>query len=121
MTIAQATHQRWDDLPIDTPMPLIERRRIVGQHAMISHISMRKGFSIGSHHHENEQVSIVLEGCLRCGIGDPEDPDYRLIVARPGEVVLLPAHCPHSAEALEDTVLLDVFSPPSHETGIDRA
>ena len=29
-----------------------------------------------------------------------------------GEVLCIPAHMPHKAEALEDTVDLDVFNPP---------
>ena len=37
----------------------------------------------------------------------------------PGEVLHLPSNCPHSAEALEETVVLDIFSPPSERTGID--
>jgi quercetin dioxygenase-like cupin family protein len=40
-------------------------------------------------------------------------------VVRAGEVILLPGGLPHSAEAVEDTVVLDVFSPPSATTGID--
>lgn len=117
----QASHARWDDLPVDAPMPLLERRRLIGENAMISHISLRKGFSIESHAHTNEQITVVLEGCIRFGVGEPGSEEFRHIVARPGETVLLPPNCPHGAEALEDTVVLDIFSPPSSETGIDRA
>jgi len=118
---ASATHARWNDLPADAPMPLLERRRVVGEHAMISHISLSKGFSLDSHAHANEQISVVLEGCIRFGVGAPGSPEYEIIVVRSGEVLHLPAHCPHSAEALEDTLVLDVFSPPSTGTGIDKA
>ena len=38
-----------------------------------------------------------------------------------GEVLHLPANVPHSAEALEDSVLFDLFSPPSATTGVDAA
>src|SRR5712692_4927418 len=34
------------------------------------------------------------------------------IVVHSGEVLCIPAHMPHKAEALEDTVDLDVFNPP---------
>lgn len=120
MTAATPVHARWDDLPADAPMPLLERRRIIGENAMISHVTLRKGFTIRSHSHHNEQITVVLEGCLRLGVGEPDTPEHRLIVARPGEVVVLPSNFPHSAEALEDTLVLDVFSPPSETTGVDE-
>lgn len=120
-TAPRADHARWDDLPIDSPMPLLERRRLIGQHVMVSHISLRKGFSIASHTHANEQITVVLEGCIRFGVGEPGSEEFRHIVARSGETVLLPPDCPHGAEALENTIVLDIFSPPSAETGIDRA
>ena len=118
---ANAIHTRWDDLETDAPMELLERRRIVGEHAMISHITLRKGFTLDSHSHANEQISVVLEGAIRFGVGEPGTPDHRIIVVRSGEVLHLRPHCPHSAEALEDTLVLDVFSPPSTGTGIDKA
>jgi quercetin dioxygenase-like cupin family protein len=32
-----------------------------------------------------------------------------------GEAVHIPPHLPHSAEALEDTVVIDLFSPPRED------
>ena len=31
---------------------------------------------------------------------------------RAGEVLVIPPHLPHSAEALEDTLDVDIFNPP---------
>lgn len=110
------TVSRWSDLPVDAPMPLLERRRVIGQKAMISHITLKKGFSLAAHAHENEQFSCVLSGALRFGLG----PEGRQVTVRAGEVIHLPSNLPHSAFAEEDTVVLDIFSPPSAGTGIDR-
>ena len=33
-------------------------------------------------------------------------------MVRPGEVLTIPPNMPHKAEALEDTVAIDVFNPP---------
>jgi quercetin dioxygenase-like cupin family protein len=33
-------------------------------------------------------------------------------VVREGEVLLIPTNMPHSAEALADSVSLDIFDPP---------
>jgi quercetin dioxygenase-like cupin family protein len=117
---ADATLHRWRDLPADSPMPLLERRRVIGDKAMISHITLRKGFSLDSHAHDNEQFSAVLQGCLRFGLGAPGSAAHRTVDVRAGEVIHLPSNLPHSAQAIEDTVVLDVFSPPSQGTGIDR-
>lgn len=114
---AQPTRHRWADLPVDSPMKLLERRRVIGDKAMISHITLYKGFGVESHAHENEQFSVVLSGWIRFGVGAPEP---RTIDVRAGEVIHLPSGCPHSARAMEDTVVLDIFSPPSAQTGIDQ-
>jgi len=42
------------------------------------------------------------------------------MIVEAGEILHLPSFVPHSAEALEDTLVLDIFSPPSEKTGIDK-
>lgn len=58
------------------------------------------------HSHENEQITYILEGALKFIVQETE------ILVRAGEVLVIPSHVPHSAEALEDTVDLDIFCPP---------
>jgi len=110
----------WESLPTDSPMPLLDRRRVIGIQAMISHVRLRKGCFVPSHRHENEQFACILSGALRFGFGHKGDGHYQEVIARQGDVVLLPSMALHSAEAIEDTIVLDVFSPPSEKTGIDR-
>lgn len=111
---------RWSDLETDRPMPLIERQRILGAKAMLSRVALAKGFSVETHRHENEQFAVVLSGTIRFRIGEPDDPAARVVTLVGGEVLHLPSNVPHSADALEDTVVLDIFSPPSATTGVDR-
>lgn len=101
-------------------MLMLERRRIIGEHAMLSHITLRKGCVVPSHSHPNEQFACVLSGMLRFGIGVPGSPEHHSIDVGTGEVLHLPPNIHHSAEAMEDTIVLDVFSPPSAMTGIDK-
>lgn len=115
-----AKHHRWSELPTDTPMALLARQRIIGDKAMISRITLKRGCFVPTHAHENEQFACVLSGRLKFGVGADGSPDRKDVVVGAGEVLLLPSNVPHSAEALEDTVVLDVFSPPSATTGIDR-
>ena len=111
---------RWDDLETDRPMDLLERQRIFGEKAMVARIFLHKGCYVPTHHHENEQFAMVISGALRFGLWNDDDPQREDRIVRAGEVLLLPSNVPHSAEALEDSIVLDVFSPPAQSTGIDR-
>lgn len=115
----QATHHRWTELPKDSPMAMLERRRVIGEKVMISHVTLHKGCSVPTHAHENEQVSCIISGRLRFGLGAEGSAERREVTLGPGEVIHLPSNVPHSADALEETVVLDVFAPPSAGTGID--
>ena len=116
----EAAVYRWDQLPTDKPMALLDRRRIIGQQIMISHVRLQKGCDVPMHAHENEQFAMIVSGRLRFGIGGKDGQTPAEVVVSAGEVIHLPSNLPHSAFALEDTLVLDVFSPPSEKTGIDR-
>ena len=115
----QAVHYRWEELKQDTPMPLLSRRRVMGEKMMISEITLHKGCEVPLHHHENEQFSCVVSGWVRFTTQLP-DGTMKHHDVRGGEVLHLPSHVPHSVVAMEETVVLDLFSPPSATTGIDR-
>ena len=116
----QARVHRWADLMVDRPMALLERRRIIGEKAMLSQVLLKRGCQVPTHAHANEQLACILSGKLRFGIGAEGSRERHDIVVNAGEVLHLPANVPHSAEAMEDTLVLDIFSPPSEKTGIDR-
>jgi len=120
MAVRQAIRYRWQDLPQDHPMEKIDRRRIVGSQTMLSEVFLHKGFFVPTHAHENEQFAIVLSGEVRFGIGAEGSAGHHEIVLKGGEVLHLPSNVPHSARALADARLIDVFSPPSETTGVDR-
>jgi quercetin dioxygenase-like cupin family protein len=105
----RAAHYRWDDLPRERLNPLLERRLITGGDLMIAHVYLAKGCIVPKHAHENEQLVYVLEGSLRFTLGEDES---ETVEVRAGEVLTIPRNLPHSAEALEDTLDVDVFHPP---------
>lgn len=113
-----AVRYRWTDLPADRPMERLRRRRVIGEQAMISEVLLEKGCVVPTHAHENEQFAHVVRGKLRFGIGAEGGPDRHDVVVGAGEIMHLPANVPHSAEALEETLVLDIFSPTSEKTGI---
>lgn len=117
--MAAAIQYRWTELQQDTPMPLLSRRRIMGEKMMISEITLHKGCEVAWHSHENEQFSVVLTGWLQFTTGTAAGEKV-LHDVRSGEVLHLPSNVPHSVVAMEETLVLDLFSPPSATTGIDR-
>lgn len=102
-------HFRWDDMPREQVTPSLSRRLVTGQRMMLAHVYLDKGCIVPKHSHENEQLTYILEGALRFWIGADES---EVIVVRAGEVLHIPSGVPHKAEALEDTLDVDVFSPP---------
>lgn len=108
------------DLPADAPMPLIERQRIIAGRMMLSRVLLRKGFRVERHRHENEQISLVLTGRVSFLLGDEGSASAYEEELVGGQAIVLPPNVPHGAEALEDSLILDLFSPPSEKTGIDQ-
>lgn len=109
---AAVTHYRWDDMPKEELSDSISRRFITGDKTMLAHVYLKKGAVVPTHHHENEQITYILEGALRFWIGEDGAQE---IVVRPGEVLHIPSNVPHKAEALEDTLDVDIFSPPRQD------
>lgn len=108
----EAVSYRWDDMPKERVTDLLERRVITAERVMLGHIYMKKGSVVPVHSHENEQVTYVLEGALRFWLGADQGEER---VLRAGDVLAIPSGLPHKAEALEDTLSLDVFSPPRQD------
>ncbi len=105
----KVTHFRWADMPKERVSPMLERRLITGERMMLAHVYLTKGCIVPKHSHENEQITYILEGALKFWIG--EDGAEEIVVSA-GEVLHIPSNVPHKAEALSDTLDVDIFSPP---------
>ena len=112
MSSSSVTFYRWNDMPKETVNPLLDRRLITGNRMMLAHVYLKKGCVVPRHHHENEQLTYILQGALRFWIGEDEKEE---LVVRAGEVLHIPSHVPHKAEALEDTLDVDIFCPPRQD------
>jgi quercetin dioxygenase-like cupin family protein len=109
MAGSAVTHYRWNDMPKEELKPDLHRRLIAAERMTLGHVYLGRGCVVPKHSHENEQLTYILEGTLRFWLGDD---DAEIVDVKAGEVLHIPAHVPHRAEALEDTLDLDVFSPP---------
>ncbi len=116
----KAIAYRWSDLKVDHPTDLIDRRRIIGERMMISHVTLHQGFHLPPHSHENEQIAMVMSGRVRFTVHDTDSAEPRQLVLGKGDVLHLPRHVVHGATAEETSVIIDLFSPVSESTGVDQ-
>jgi quercetin dioxygenase-like cupin family protein len=103
---------KWDDIPMENLNDFIGRKIISGEKAMMAQIFLKKGGIVPLHQHENEQITFIPQGKLKFWIGSE---DAEPIILGAGEVLLLPGGTFHKAEALEDTLDIDVFAPPRED------
>lgn len=108
----RVSHHRWDRIPEEPLKGTITRRLVTGERMMIAHVYLKKGDDVPRHSHENEQLTYILQGALQFWFGPN---DERELTVRAGEVLVIPSNVPHRALALEDTLDVDVFSPPRQD------
>ncbi len=120
MTHKNALHTKTSDLETRTPIDGVVARRLAGERVMIQDVDIAPGAAAPLHSHENEQIMVLLSGRFRMTVQDAGAEDMRSFVMEPGDVAHLPPNCPHGGEALEPCRILDIFSPPSESTGIDK-
>ena len=102
----------WDEMPKEKVTDTIDRRLVTGERLMLAHVYLEQGAVVPMHQHENEQLTYVLEAGLRFWI---ESEDAEPIDVTAGQVLTIPSNVPHKAQALEDTLDVDVFSPPRQD------
>ena len=95
----------WDETEVEQLSAGIGRQMLNGESMTLARVLLAAGAVVREHYHDNEQIANVLSGRVRFVIGDEE----REVIA--GESVLIPGGVPHRVEALDESVLLDVFAP----------
>jgi quercetin dioxygenase-like cupin family protein len=95
----------WESVQKEVVNDKLSRRIVNGERAMVAQLWFRKDSVVPLHHHESEQISLILEGKMKFEL------EGREVTVHAGEVLVIPSNVPHSALALEDTVGMDIFSP----------
>jgi len=103
---ASLQYTSWSAIPLEDLNPLLQRQFVVGQEIMLARVLLKKGCIVPEHSHHNEQLTYIIEGALKFWI------DGKEIVVNAGETLCIPSNMPHKAEAMADTVDLDIFAPP---------
>jgi quercetin dioxygenase-like cupin family protein len=91
---------------------MLSRKLITGDRMMLAQVFLKKGCIVAKHQHHNEQLTYILEGALRFWIGEDES---QVQDVHAGEVLHIPSNVWHKAEALYDTLDVDIFSPPRED------
>jgi quercetin dioxygenase-like cupin family protein len=105
---------RWSEVLSEQLNPSIKRQYVTGAEAMFARLELAKGCLVPTHSHPNEQIAYIEKGALKFILGYPGDePQVHIVNA--GEMLVIPANLPHSAEALEDSIDFDIFSPPRQD------
>jgi len=115
----EAIPYRWSEVAEDNPIPLLTRRMVKGEQALVAQVKLAKGCQVATHSHASEQIAIHVSGRVRWAIGEPGSATFEEREMVGGEVMVLPSNVVHSVYAIEDTVILDVLAPPG-PMGVDN-
>lgn len=99
-------------MPEERVTDVISRKLVTGTQMMLAHVYLKRDAVVPLHSHHNEQLTYILSGALHFKIGADRSKE---VTVRAGEVLLIPSNVPHEALALEDTLDVDVFSPPRQD------
>ena len=76
-----------------------------GEKTLLAKFHLKQGAGIPMHDHIYEQTGFMLSGRMRFFIGD------ETFECEPGDSCCIPGDVVHGVEVLEDSVVVEVFSP----------
>jgi quercetin dioxygenase-like cupin family protein len=95
----------WNDINEDALGPLAGRRVLHGKNITVARFRFDRGNEVAMHRHVNDQVTMVQTGSLRMVVGGAE------MVLQAGDMVHVGPDVQHGNVALEDSVVIEIFSP----------
>ncbi len=97
--------QHLNDIKTQEIRPGFFGKLIHGENSTLAIWDIKKGSVLPEHHHVHEQTTYLFEGELEMVIGGQK------MLFTPGMVHVIPSDVPHSAIAVTDVKVIDVFSP----------
>lgn len=101
------------DIAALAPKPIwdgVTARVVEGERVSMALVELEPGGLVPEHHHENEQLGLVVEGEVSFRVGGEER------TLGPGGTWRIASDVPHSVRAGADgAVVVDVFSPVRHD------
>jgi unsaturated pyranuronate lyase len=97
------------ELPEEKITETISRRVLAGEREMMVWWSIKAGSHAAAHRHPHEQIFWMISGRMEFRLGEERH------TCRAGDLGVIPGEVEHEAWFPEDTVVLDVFSPPRED------
>ncbi len=95
----------WSSIELEQLTPLSSRKVVHSERITISRLFLKAGAVVSEHHHENEQLTMLISGKLKFLMEGKE------IIVTAGQVLQIPPNVPHRVEVLEDSEATDLFAP----------
>lgn len=92
--------------PVEMSAGVLRKTMAAGERMLLVEFSIRAGSGVPLHQHPYEQVGYVVSGSQRLTVGE------KTYLVEAGDAYFIPANATHGAEAVADSVIIDVFSPP---------
>lgn len=92
-------------LPERELAPGFNARLIHTAKVTVAHVAVKKGSILPAHQHLHEQVTNIVSGELEMTVGG------ETVVCKPGMSVAIPSNILHSARAITDCYVIDIFQP----------
>jgi quercetin dioxygenase-like cupin family protein len=88
---------------------IVLKTLVYGEKTLVTEFRMEAGASLPVHSHTHEQTGYLVKGRIRLTIG------HQTYDVEKGDSWCIPGAAEHSAEILEDSVAVEVFSPVREE------
>jgi len=76
-----------------------------GEQLMLCEVALQADVDVATHAHPHEQVIYVVKGAIQV------TTDTQTFVLKTGESCSLASNVPHGVHALQDSLVIDAFSP----------
>ena len=100
---------KWHEIPVEQLGGGVTRQLITVENLMLSKIFVPKDVTFPAHRLSSEHMTIFVKGSAVYDSADAK------LEASEGDIVHIPAGIEHADEVTEDTIVLDIFSPPRQD------
>ncbi len=101
---------RYQDVPLIDLVPGIKSHIVSAEKVMVSFVIMEPNSYLPPHHHQSEQITVVIDGATDFIV------DGKLYHLEKGDVAVIPSNIEHGAYVSDRGCrIIDVFSPPRQD------
>ena len=99
----------WHEVAVEQLGSGITRQLLTVENMMLAQIFVPQGVIFPAHRMSSEQLTLFVKGSA------VYESQNNKIEAHGGDIVHIPAGTEHSDQVVEDTIVLDIFSPPRQD------